>query len=304
MKAKKIILIIFYILFFFDTSHLDEIKIVAKIDNEIITNIDIEKQTDYLLIINKNLKSLSKNELISLAKSSLIKEEIKRKEIEKSFKIKNNSTFGEEIIKEHYLAKGFGNKQEFSNYLKKSNLEFENFKKKLVLERLWSTLIYEKYQNKIKYDEIEIRKKIKQFHDNQEKKYKINLSEIIYNDSVSSQDLLNFIKKHGFESTAIKYSLSDTSQKGGEIGWINLNNLNEEIKKSIIKLNIGDITRPIKISSGNLILKINAKKEIKNQINLDEEVKKHIIYERNRQLKIYSMNHYNKLKQNITINEY
>ena len=55
---------------------------------------------------------------------------------------------------------------------------------------------------------------------------------------------------------------------------------------------------------GNLILKINSKRELKNQFDLDKETKKQVVFEQNRQLNSYSLNYYNKLKQNAIINEY
>ena len=51
-----------------------EVKIISKINNEIITNIDLENQIKYLLITNSNLKNLDKKDLIELSKNSLINE--------------------------------------------------------------------------------------------------------------------------------------------------------------------------------------------------------------------------------------
>ena len=76
------------------------------------------------------------------------------------------------------------------------------------------------------------------------------------------------------------------------------------MQEKINSLKIGEYTKPIKIPSGNLILKINSKRELKDQFDLDKETKKQIVFEQNRQLSGYSLNYYNKLKQNAIINEY
>ena len=131
-----------------------------------------------------------------------------------------------------------------------------------------------------------------------------NLSEILFTFDVSLNELNAFIKKYGFKSAAVRFSVSDTSSKGGEIGWVRLSNLSQEFKEKINYLKIGEYTQPIKIPSGNLILKLNSKREIKDQFDLDNETKKQVIFEQNRQLNSFSLNYYNKLKQNAIINEY
>ena len=116
--------------------------------------------------------------------------------------------------------------------------------------------------------------------------------------------MIDFINNYGFEAAASKYSISDTSTNGGKIGWIKNNNLNEKLKKQISNLNEGQISKPIKIPNGNLLIKLNKKKELKSKIDLDLEIKKQINFEQNRQLNSFSLNFYKKIKQNSTINEY
>ena len=72
----------------------------------------------------------------------------------------------------------------------------------------------------------------------------------------------------------------------------------------IRKLNINEITRPIKLQNGYILIKLNDKKEFRQKINLDEELKKLINNETNRQLNNFSTIFYKKLKKNIEINEY
>ena len=58
-----------------------ENKIVLRVDNEIITSIDIYDEANYLKTLNPNLKNLDYNKLIRVAKTSLIREKIKEIEI-------------------------------------------------------------------------------------------------------------------------------------------------------------------------------------------------------------------------------
>ena len=116
--------------------------------------------------------------------------------------------------------------------------------------------------------------------------------------------MIDFIGNYGFEVAASKYSISDTSMNGGKIGWIKNNNLNEKLKKQISNLDVGQISKPIEIPNGNLLIKLNQKRELENKIDLDLEIKKQINFEQNRQLNSFSLNFYKKLKQNSIINEY
>ena len=303
MLTKKIIF--FFIIFFFQFTIINasEIKIISKINNEILTNIDIENESKYLLILNTNLINLNKNELYELSKNSLIRKILKKEEVLKYFKLNNHSELGEKLLKENYTALGFENKEEYSNFLKKKGFDVEILKEKLLIERLWKTLIYEKFKNKIKIDENEIKNKVKALINNQEKIYEYNLSEILFDFNTDYQQLIDFINNYGFEAAANKYSISDTSINGGKVGWIKNNNLNEKLKSQLINLTEGQISEPIKIPNGNLLIKLNQKRELKVKIDVDLEVKKQINFEQNRQLNSFSLNFYKKIKQNSIIDE-
>ena len=281
-----------------------EIKIISKINNEIITNIDLEHQITYLLITNSNLKDLDKKDLIELSKNSLINEILKKKEIDKFLSINEKSSLGEKLVKQNYMSLGFENKSDYKSFLERKGISLELVKSKLIIEQLWNTLIYEKFKEKVKINENEIKKKIKIYKNQKKKLYEFSLSEILFTFDVSFNEVNEFIKKYGFKSAAVKFSISDTSSKGGEIGWVKLTNLSQEFQEKIYSLKVGEYTEPIKIPSGNLILKLNSKKEIKDQFDLDKETKKQIIFEQNRQLNSFSLNYFNKLKQNAIINEY
>ena len=306
MLSKKIynfFLIIIFILISINT-YSKEIKIISKINNEIITNIDLEHQITYLLITNSNLKDLDKKDLIELSKNSLINEILKKKEIDKFLSINEKSSLGEKLVKQNYMSLGFENKSDYKSFLERKGISLELVKSKLIIEQLWNTLIYEKFKEKVKINENEIKKKMKIYKNQKKKLYEFSLSEILFTFDVSFNEVNEFIKKYGFKSAAVKFSISDTSSKGGEIGWVKLTNLSQEFQEKIYSLKVGEYTEPIKIPSGNLILKLNSKKEIKDQFDLDKETKKQIIFEQNRQLNSFSLNYFNKLKQNAVINEY
>ena len=304
MILKKIFYFLIIIIFKFNLANSSDFRIVAKIGNEILTNYDVEIEKNYLLILNPNLVSLSDNEIEKLSKNSLIRQSIKKEEVEKHINFKANSNLGDSLIKEIMISQGFKSRSEYLIFLKKKGLSLEIFKEKLLIDRLWNSLIFEKFKNKIRIDEKNIKDKVRDFAKNKKKLYEYNLSEILFDETTNYQELKNFIEDYGFVSAATKYSISDTATSGGKIGWIKLSSLNEKLKAHVSKLKKDQISDPIQIPNGKLLIKVNEIKELKNQVNIEQEIKRQINFEKNRQLKNLSLNYYKKLKQNKIINEY
>ena len=306
MKIKKLFLFFFLSVIFLNIAKSDEIFIVVKIDNEIITNLDIETEKKYLLLLNNNLNKLSNEEFFRLAKNSLIREKIKKKEINKLFN-KNNEKIEEEIIKNFYNRMGFDEKNQFIKFLDTKKINIENLKNKLTNEALWNQIIFKKFNNKIKVDKKSLEKNIVDYYNSQDKKYEYNLSEIVIDVEkdikLKEKEILKYVDQFGFKIAANKFSKADTSKYGGEIGWIKSARLSNIIKNKISKIDIGDITEPIQTSNGYLFLKLNNKREIKDKFDLENELKQQIKFEKNRQLNQFSLNYYKKLKKNINIYE-
>ena len=304
MIPNKIFFFFTILLFQIYSINSSEVKIVTKVNSEILTNIDIENESKYLIILNTNLKSLRKDELLELSKNSLIRQILKKEEVVKYFALEKHSKLGEELLKKNYTALGFESKEKYSNFLNKEGFSIEILKEKLLIERLWNSLIYEKFKNKIKIDENDIKNKVKTFINNQGKVYEYNLSEILFDLNTDYKQLIDFIENYSFEAAASKYSISDTSMNGGKIGWVKNNNLAAKLNKQISNLTEGQISEPIEIPNGSLLIKLNQKRELENKIDIDLEIKKQINFEQNRQLNSFSLNFYKKLKQNSIINEY
>ena len=308
---NKIKYILFVILFFnINLSvYSASIKIITKVDNDIITNIDIKNEKKYLLFLNPKLDQLNRDQINKLAKNSLITEIIKKKELNKIYDTSKMGSFLDSIEQKFLKKKNITNKSDFINILKKRDLEYDNIINKLHVEALWNQLIYSKFSKNIRINEEKMRKNILIQFQNEKKKYEYDLSEILFTENVSENfdETLKKIEKsiinNGFENTANIFSISSTSKNGGLIGWVNELQISENLKKHIIKLKIGQISNPIKISGGYLIIKLNNKKEFKQEVDLENELNQLIAKETSRQLNTYSIIFYKKLKKNIKINE-
>lgn len=308
LKLKKIYFII--ILFFFLSENLSSLenKIIFKIDNEIITHIDVENEKNYLIALNPNLKKLKYNEIIDVTKKSVVREKIKRIEISNRFKnAEIPQSLLEQLLKNIYTNIGLNNLEDFKKYLEINNVNYFTVLKKIETEALWNELIYSLYSKNVKIDEEKLREDILK---NNAKKIKSYLmSEIFFEVSKSEKiqtkykEIVNSINNNGFENTALKYSISATSNMGGKLDWINENSLNIKIRDVLAKKEVNEFTKPITVPGGFLILKINDIKTQKSEINLNTELKKLIQITRNNQLNQYSKIYFNKVKENMEINE-
>jgi len=282
-----------------------ENKILLKVNNEIITTIDISNEINYLKSVNKEISQLNNEIIIEIAKNSIIKDKIKKIDLLK--KINNlqiDSNYMDQLIKNTYAKMNIKNIEEFYAHLKYHNTEIEKIKEKITLEVIWSQMIYAKYKDKIKID----RKKISQ-EISQKKIKNYFLSEIVFNANTKEdldkkfKSILNTINKDGFGNAALIHGISDSSKENGKIGWVNETALSAKIYNRLEKIKIGDHTGPILIPGGFLILKINDYKEEKIKVNLEEEISKIINTKSNDQLKQFSNIYLNKIKQDIIINE-
>ncbi|MDB9983816.1 peptidylprolyl isomerase [Candidatus Pelagibacter sp.] len=289
---------------FFNKAYSIETKIIHRIQNEIITNIDIKNEFKYLMALNNTLKKLDNEKILSISNNSIIKEKIKKIEISKHFKIMEiKEDYKNFLIKDIYSRLNLKSVNEFEIYLKDYDLILDDIERRLTINALWNQLIIKKYSSQININENQIRKQILENNYTQTKEYK--LSEIIFEVENKKEiknkyrEIINNIGDVGFENSALIYSISQSAKNGGDIGWISEKSLNNKIKKSIKFLKIGEISEPIILSTGILLLKVVDSKNSKININQEVEFKKAVAYERNRQLNQYSKIYYNKIKKNL-----
>ena len=306
---KKLILIYLTTIFFINSSSSFGIenKILVKIENQIITSLDVNSEYKYLIALNPSLKNSNKKDVIELSKRSIVNERIKKIEIEKTFK---NPQLPEEflnkILQNVYSRIGLANLDDFKEYLILNNVDIENVKNKLEIEALWNELILIKFSSKVKINEKNLKAKINK--DNKFSKSYL-LSEISFEVSNLNDldnkfsEISDVINNSGFDFAALKYSVSTTSNFGGKLDWINENSHNRKIKDAIKNLKINDFTKPINVSGGFLILQINDIRNTQIEVNVEEELIKITNFEKNNQLNQYSKIYFNKIKKNLQIDE-
>ena len=286
-------------------------KIVLTVGNSPITLYDLKQEVKLLNILNPGqLENQSVKNLQSLAIESLTIKKIKEQEI------KNNQldNVEDDEFVEYEMARLLKSldvdKTSLEKILTKNGLEIDDLKNHILIEIRWNRLVYRIYKNKIKIDKESVERQLKEYS-MKKSSYEYFLSEIIVPVSESQNPNEVYQKVKGrligekFENIAREISISQTRDSGGEIGWVNEKNLAEIVIKKIKDLNVGETTSPILIPEGIMIIKLNNKRKIKNEIDKDQLKRNIILNERDKILKTYSKMYLNKLKSNtmIEINE-
>lgn len=286
----------------------ENIHIVYKVNNQIITNADIEKEYQYLISLNNQIKNLDKVKVLEISKESALKEKIKKIELAKYFDLETLDLNIDIYLQNFYKNLNINSDTEFKQYLKGNNMTLDYVKTKIQIEILWNQLIYDRYIAQINIDRDELKKKLDEASNGLNQKI-YSLSEILFdkeNNSSFEKKLENIgqsISEIGFNNTANIYSISDSSKFGGKIGWVDEKKLSKKIIQELQSLEAGQYTKPIQTGSSFLILKIEEIKYEKAMFNEDEELNKMIQFETSKQLDQFSKIFYNKIKINSLIDE-
>lgn len=285
-----------------------ENKILFKVNNEIISSIDVYNEINYLTALNPDFSSIDQNEKYEIALNSLKREKIKKIEIIRNTdNLKIDDEFLDNLIESVYKQLKFKKLNDFKKHLSSYQTDYNLFKDKIIIENIWNELIYIKFKDKVIINKEELTKRI--LNSNKEFSISLKLSEITFRveNTEDFDEKYNSIKKDifdkGFENAAIIHSISNTSKVGGKIGWVIENSIENKIKKQLLKLNVGDFSEPLVIPGGFVILKIDdKKKENLLENNLEKKLEELIKTETNRQLQNFSNIYLQKIKKNIVIN--
>ncbi len=307
--SKKYLFTLLILFLLFNYSFASEVKIIKRINNEIVTNIDIQIEYNYLIALNNDLKNISRNEGLRIAEESLTREKIKLIELKKNLSIENfiENDLSNSILKNFYQKLKLDNENDFEVYLQTFNLTLDHIKKKIKFELLWNQLIGAKFINQIDIDEEILKERIRQDKLNFIDINEYDLSEIVFQ-AKDQNDLRSKVNKirldidmNGFSAAANRFSDSNSSKFGGKIGKIKENQLSKKIQQELNKISIGQITNPINIGNGFIILYVHDKKISKFEEDEEMILKKMIEFERAKQFSQFSRIYFDKIKINTEI---
>ena len=306
---KKISMVI--VLLTLMTSNLlssSDVYISATVNDQIITNYDIQKEKTYLIILNPNLSKLNEKKVTEIATKSLINEVIKKKELEKYFNFKKKNPYLEKVFIDFYKRLNLKDEKEFKELLSnKKTYSLKEIKNKLKIEVFWNELIFKRYKNQVKIDESILNKKIDDKNNLTLNEYL--LSEILFKRNkdesldIKISKIKSSIDEIGFNNTANIFSISESANFGGKIGWVTETNLSKLIAVELKKIDAGQYTSTIQVGNNFLILKIEQIRSKKQNVDKKAQLEEMRVFESNRQLRLFSNIYFNKVKINYSINE-
>ena len=303
---KKVLLIVIFLQLNFIVLNALENKILFKINNEIVTTLDIFNQTNYLKILNPEIGKLNNNEVIEISKNSIIREKVKKITILKlANEIKVSDGYMKKVLISMAKKRGINSLDEYEKFLKNNKVQIEDLKLKISIDSMWNEIIYSKFNSKVVIDKMKI---VREINNNPDRK--LLLSEIMFQSSnenemeITYKKIINDINNNGFKNAALIHSISNSSTVGGDIGWVDIGSLNNTIRKNISNLKIGEFSKPILTPSGFLIIKIENIKNIEsNTEDLNKKIDSLVRLKTNQQLNQYSNIYFNKVKKDLIINE-
>ncbi len=301
------VLIITFLILNLNNAYAQKNKILFKINNQIVTSYDLLEETKYLKALNIELENTKKEVIYEIAKKSLVRHKVKEIELlNKLEDYKIDEKVLADLLLNQFSRLNINSNNDLNIFFKEKNIDREYVTNRVKIDVLWNEFIFAKYSKKVKVDVNKIKKELK----NKTKEKEFLLSEILFNlDSNESLEqkfklIAKTIKEKGFSEAALSYSISSSSDSGGRIGWIRETTLNNKINDKLNNIEIGDHTKPLVIPGGFLILKIDNKRNTEIELDLDQVVKEISQKKINEQLNQYSSIYYNKIKKNITINEF
>ncbi len=305
---RKIFLLIYITTFLLSSSNylLSNIKnsIVVKVDNKIITSFEIKnKILSTLIIAGSEINQKNIDNLKGQTLENLIYYKLKEIELEKfNFKVNKQrlNEFMNRISNNDILKL----KNQFENF----GLDFNLWRQELETELKWRQFIFLKYSKKIDIDQNFIDNELERIINLNSLNLEVNLSEIeiFQNEQISNEKLISSILKeindNGFDETAIKFSVSNTSSDKGSLGWINTNTLSKKINDIIKNLEPGQVSKPLVQTNSILFLKLNSKRNLKSTDIDKEKLKQNLIQQKENELfNLFSNSHLSKLKNNYFI---
>ena len=309
-NIKKTIYIFLISLIFICKSNA-EIKnsLFATVGNKAITQTDIVNEIKIILILNnKSYTPDKKVELQKMAVKSLIKRNVKLIEVEKYDLLEySKNDVNSELTR---LANRINlDVETLKNLCASNGINFVQIVDQVKIELLWNSLIFQIYKDRLSINIEEIEDQLK----NLQNKKKINeyliseilikpLSENTMNDEI--QQLKKNIEQEGFETTAMNFSISSSSNNEGDLGWVNENSISSKIKSQIIATKVGNISEPIILPEGVLIFKVRDKRIIKETLSLEESKDKLVNAEKTKVLNMHSLSHYDNLRRSISVKFY
>ena len=310
MNLRKYIFLIIFLFFIPIKSHPEKLKILYVVEDNLITNIDIKNEINYLLLINNELSKISPELLVEHSTKSLLREKIKEIELKKRINIDSFDDVVQINVDRFKKRLNLTNENSYEELLNSLNLNKNYIFNKIKIETLWNRYIFERFKNTISVNKDQIRRELEEkINTTSNEVEEFLLHEIIFNANTKEKlqneyiKIINSISEIGFQNTASIFSNASSSKYGGEIGWVKISQLSGKIINEVATLKIGEISKPIDIGNGKMILFLKDKRQVSKKISFEEEYEKAVILDGEQQLDKLSEIYFKKIELDTKIYE-
>lgn len=257
----------FLIVFVNNLSASDEIKIIAKVNNQVITNIDLNERY-------KLSKFLSKIDITSKLQKKIIRDKLLQQIIEEKLQIidinqqhlDQDNNLDQNI--DQIIINNHGNLINFQETMQKENISYDSYREQIKNKILFNKLVEKNISSKIQVTNSDINE-VLEINDIKNTIESFKILEIYIEKSDDSWKIAQtlFVELQGgkdFRKLSREFSDLHDYISSEEVGWIKEGELNVKLYQSIINLSKGEISKPTELNGSYYIFKIIDKKEIPN----------------------------------------
>lgn len=252
-------------------------QIAAIVNDKVISTFDLQERIQLIIFSaslpnnDKQKRSLAPQVLRDLIDETLKNEEAERLNISVTNKEMNSAL--RRIEKLNNIPQG-----SFNDMIKSNGISAKAALSQIRASIIWQKFIGRRVVPTVEISEEEVEKVIKRI-DSVKGKIQYHINEVLLPiDEISQKqtisDLANRLVEQIRNGTDIKkiarqFSTSASAAIGGDIGWIQEGELNDNANQAINKLKVGEVTNPILTQDGYLILQIKNKRKLKSIENDD-----------------------------------
>lgn len=267
---NKFIALIFTALMTFNSAEAREVEgIAAIVNDEVISKFDVDQRVNLFLVTSgiertpQNIDGLRRQVLRTLIQEKLQLQEARDSEIEIS-RAEINAAMQD-------MASGTNRSlDEVEKFLKENNVHIRTMEDQIEAELAWNRFVRGRFGGQVSIGELEIDETLERAEAamNQDR---VNISEILLlaNNQLDGQRLISEAAQIvqqlragiNFGAVARQFSAASSSASGGNLGWIPVNQLDENIVPIIENMAAGDISDPIETSAGIYIVQLNSKQQ-------------------------------------------
>lgn len=267
---NKFIAFIFMALMTFNTAEAREVEgIAAIVNDEVISKFDVDQRVNLFLVTSgiertpQNIDGLRRQVLRTLIQEKLQLQEARDSEIEIS-RAEINAAMQD-------MASGTNRSlDEVEKFLKENNVHIRTMEDQIEAELAWNRFVRGRFGGQVSIGELEIDETLERAEAAMSQD-RVNISEILLlaNNQLDGQRLMSEAAQIvqqlragiNFGAVARQFSAASSSASGGNLGWIPVNQLDENIVPIIENMAAGDISDPIETSAGIYIVQLNSKQQ-------------------------------------------